>query len=483
MVEKREKYCTRKIYSMKIDHSFMRHHVPTTRSEGVSFEYDGTGIWRIDSRFVGSGDIFLALAGTQHDGHDFVEDALRRGARACVIKEDRWVGLEKRLEPFLQKATCILVPDPFQALITWATAWRASFSCPVIGVTGSLGKTSTKEYIAHVLRLCGKSVVASEGNQNTLLGVALNIMRMREHHQYAIFEMGISARGEMQALVELARPTTAVITSIAHQHMESLGSLVDIVSEKRLIFGALQKDGVGFVNGDQPLLAQVAYNHPVIKFGLKMVNQIQARQVHYHDKSTSCIIKLYRDRYPLTLATEHSAATYHALAAAAVAHYFGIPAHDIVKALEHPLEVPSRFQKRAFGNNGQHVIIDDTYNANPESMKAALLAFERCKVPGKKIAILGDMLGLGISAPFWHRQIGRFLRKTSSLEHVILVGEHMKWACKMLMHTMSVELQPTWQGAVAAAREHVNNEPLYILVKGSRDVGLQHVVANFTEQT
>lgn len=465
---------------MKIDQNFIKNHVPQARIEGAVF--DGEGAWRVDSRSIQPGDIFVALSGVQHNGHDFVEDAFARGARSCVVQNDEFVRLESRIGRFLQQATCVIVADPLAALITWASAWRNLFSYPVIGVTGSLGKTSTKEYIAHVFRLSGKLYVASEGNQNTLLGSALNIMRMRGDHEYAIFEMGISARGEMQALVDLVRPTTGVITYIGHQHMEGLGSLADIAAEKRLIFGALRQDGVGFVNGDQPLLAQVAYSHPVIKFGLKMVNQIQARQVHHHDNTTSCVMKLYRDRYSLALTTEHSACVYHALAAAAVAHYFGIPAPDILKALEQPLEVPSRFQKRVFGNAGQHMIIDDAYNANPESMKAALLAFERCNVQGKKIAILGDMLGLGISAPFWHRQIGRFLRKASSLHHVILVGEHMKWACKMLIHGTSVELQPTWQGAVAAAQTYVDQEPSCILVKGSHDIGLQHVVTAFMEQ-
>lgn len=465
---------------MKIDQQFMKDHIPQTKIEGASCELEG--VWRVDSRCITPGDVFIALSGDQQDGHDFVEDALMRGARTCIIKSDNWAALESRIRPFLVDGTCIIVPDPFEALMRWAAAWRKQFSYPVIGVTGSIGKTSTKEYIAHVFRLCGKSYIASEGNQNTLIGIALNIVRMRAHHEYAIFEMGIDSRGEMQQLVDLALPTTAVITSIGHQHMEGLGSLADIAAEKRLIFGALQQDGVGFVNGDQPLLSQVAYEHPIIRFGLKMNNQFQARQIQYNNQKTSFIMKLYGERYPVTLATEHSASVYHALAAAAVAHYFNIPAADIVHALQEPLQVPSRFQKRIFGSNGQHMIIDDTYNANPESMKAALLAFERCEVGGKKIAILGDMLGLGINAPFWHRQIGRFLRKASSLHHVILVGDHMKWASKMLIHGSSVELQPTWQEAVTSVQRYITQETACILVKGSHDVGLHHVVNALVER-
>jgi UDP-N-acetylmuramoyl-tripeptide--D-alanyl-D-alanine ligase len=481
MAEKQEKFCTRKIYRMKIDSNFMKDHIPHMRLTGASFSHI-EGSWRVDSRCVMPGDVFIALSGEQHNGHSFVEDAFARGARWCIVKEECWPELEDVIKRFLVERTCIIVADPFEALTQWASAWRKQFKYPVIGITGSLGKTSTKEYIAHVFRLCGKSYVASEGNQNTLLGSALNILRMRSHHEYAIFEMGIDSRGEMQKLVNLVAPTTAVITSIGHQHMAGLGALPDIAAEKRLIFSALQQDGIGFINGDQPLLSHVAYRHPVIKFGLKMVNQIRAGQVSYHDQKTSCVIKLYRDRFPLTLATEHSASVYHALAAAAVAHYFDIPSSSIVQALQEPLEVPRRFQKRIFGAVGQHMIIDDTYNANPESMKAALLAFERCEVGGKKIAILGDMLGLGINAPFWHRQIGRFLRKTSSFQHVILVGEHMKWACKMLMHGTSFELQPTWQEAVTSAQRYINQAPSCILVKGSSGVGLSHAVTVLMEQ-
>lgn len=465
---------------MSLDQDFLIRCVPQARIEGRFEALDGT--WRVDSRVIEQGNIFVALAGEHHDGHDFVSDAFARGAQVCIVKKDRWDKLWPTIRQFLSERACIIVPDPLAALLAWATAWRAQFSYPVIGVTGSVGKTTTKEYIAHIFRAQGRSCLASQGNQNTLIGISLNILRMRSSHSCAVFEMGINRHGEMKDLVKLVRPTTGVITAIGHSHMEGLGSLADIAGEKRHIFDELQRDGIGFINGDQAILANIAYEHPVIKFGLRMVNQVQARQVNYRQQGIACVLKIYRERVPLVLPTENGARLYHALAAAAVTHYFGVPVPDIVTALQQSLEIPGRFQKRFFGARKQHMIIDDSCNASPESMKAALASFERLEAQGKKIAILGDMLEMGINAPFWHRQLGRMLKKTSSLDHVILVGNHVQWTSTMLPHVHSFEICATWQDAVAAVGHVLENEPACILVKGSYGVGLGNLVRTLVEK-
>src|SRR5690606_28378310 len=155
----------------------------------------------------------------------------------------------------------IAVPDTLQGLIRLAMAWRDQFSYPVIGITGSVGKTSTKEMIVNICKKANINYVASHGNQNTKIGLALNILRMREKHNVALFEVGISKRGEMVQLARMMKPTSAVITSIGHSHMEGLGSLSDIALEKRSIFHCFTEESIGIINGDIPMLSDIGYTH------------------------------------------------------------------------------------------------------------------------------------------------------------------------------------------------------------------------------
>jgi len=458
---------------MNLDRKFIATVIPEVIFQGVELVI--TGEWTVDSRIVKQGDLFVALKGSVVDGHDFVIDALGRGAAAVMISESRWAELSAALVPYVAKVHVIIVPDTYKALIALAMAWRERFTYPVIGITGSVGKTTTKELLAAIMRAHGKNVVASTGNQNTLIGLAINVMRMRADHDYAIFELGISRRGEMAELARLAKPTMGVITALGHSHMEGLGSLGDIATEKRDIFAYLKPDGVGVINGDQPLLSGFAYSHPVIKFGYKMINQVQARQVQCHFGSIQFALKLYRERYTVRLAGENQSRVYNALAAATVAYYFGVPAATILRAIEQDLHVEGRFQKR-FVRSTQSIIIDDSYNASPESMKAALIAFEQLESSGKKIAVLGDMLELGINAPFWHRQLGRFLRKSPSLSHVIFVGEQMKWAGKAAPYGLSYELKNNWEEVVQALRDRLTTGQVSVLIKASRGMAFNKLV-------
>lgn len=458
---------------MKLDQKFITAQIPEATFQGVAV--NAAGSWVVDSRVIQQGDIFSALPGDRVDGHDFVLQALQRGALGCLVAQSAWVHLAPLVAPFMTKAFFVIVPDTRQALVVLATAWREQFSIPVIGITGSVGKTTTKELLVAIIRRQGLSVVASEGNQNTLIGLSLALLRMQPEHQFAIFEMGINKRGEMDALARMVKPTMGVITALGHGHMEGLGSLTDIAAEKRDIFKYMKADGIGVINGDQPQLGGVAYAHPVIKFGCKMINQVQARQIQQRPGGIHFVLKLYRDRYQVQLASENQSRIYNALAAAAVACFFSIPAETIVASLTTDFSVKSRFQRRHIKGT-QSLIIDDSYNAIPESMKAALVAFEHLESSGKKIAVLGDMLELGITAPFWHRQLGRFLRKTPSVHHVVFVGEQMKWAGKAAPLGLSYEHHDTWEQAAVVVRDRVAHEQSVVLVKGSRGMALNKLV-------
>jgi len=464
--------------TMSLDQKFITMNISPVEYGGIPLAVHGE--WKVDSRQITAGDCFVALSGVNHDGHDFIADACARGAVAVMMARSRCDSFAEVMRAYDAKCTWIMVDDPRTALIALAAAWRKQFTYPVIGITGSMGKTTTKEMLSRIFTVQGSLHIASRGNQNTILGAALTLLRMRAEHAYAIVEMGISARGEMEQLAMLVQPDTAVITAIGHSHMEGLGSIADIAAEKRVIFKYLKYNGVGFINGDQSLLL-VAYHHPVIKFGCKTVNQIQARQIQQDSQGISFYLKLYRDRYHVRVASENRARVYNALAAAAVAHYYGVPASIILQSISSTTTVESRFQHRPIGITGS-VIIDDSYNASPESMKSALLAFEHLEGPGKKVAVLGDMLELGVNAPFWHRQLGRFLRRIPSLSHVVFVGDTIRWATKTVPYGLSYEVVPDWRAATVAVSKILSENRATVLVKASHGVGLSNVVESLVSK-
>lgn len=220
---------------MPFDAHFIQNTVP-----GVSILYGICPVnvnFSVDSRTIQKGDIFVALSGERVDGHSHVISALKNGAAGAIIaagKEHEILSLKDK--KIWQNAFIVTAPDPLQALLQLAYAWRTFFDYPILAITGSVGKTSTKELIAHIVRLSGKTYFASQGNQNTILGVALNILRMKNVHEGAIFEVGVNKRGEMEKIAALLRPTYAIVTNVGHAHMEGLGSLQDISFEKRSLF-------------------------------------------------------------------------------------------------------------------------------------------------------------------------------------------------------------------------------------------------------
>jgi UDP-N-acetylmuramoyl-tripeptide--D-alanyl-D-alanine ligase len=342
-----------------------------------------------------------------------------------------------------------------------------------------LGKTSTKERISHILKEYGMPHLVSRANQNTRIGVALNILRMRTEHHAAIYEVATGNRGDIALIADILRPTTAVVTSIGHQHMEELGSLQDIAHEKRSIFKYFSEDSIGVICGDQALLSSVSYGHPMIKFGSKSTNQIQMRKVSIVGDTIHFVLKIYQEKYTITLKQTHEGTIQNVLAATAIAHILQVPNDVIVKAIQKPISIPGRFEYCTMKNN-KGILINDTYNANPEGVKVALATLENIESTAKKIVVLGDMKGLGRHyAPFWHRQIGRFLRKVQSLKKLILVGTDVQWTKKTLPMELPVSMVGSWQEAVEVLKKDLDTEAL-VLVKGSRSLHLENLVNEFT---
>jgi len=437
----------------------------------------------VDSRSPKKGEIFVALEGENFDGHDFLQQALQNGACGLLIKKEKEKKLKDVSRELLDKKLVFLVDDPLQALIQLAKNWRQKFEYPVIGITGSLGKTTTKEMVANILDGAKFSAFISFKNQNTIIGLSLNILNMRLHHKTAVFEIGINKAGEMEEIVDVLRPDIALITGIAHSHTQGLGNLESIAEHKKKIFQHFKESNIGIVNGDQKNLANIYYNHPVIKFGLKIKNQIQARKIKVKknddDKlETEFTLKIYSTKKRIALSGNHISIINNALAACSIAHLLGISFNNIVQGLQSFKGFENRFEKRKL-KEGKGVIISDCYNANPESMKAAIFAFSQMECKGPKVAVLGDMLELDEKEKFWHCQIGRTLNKIDDLNFLILVGKRAKTIAKTAPLNIGIMYADDWKSAKNILQDFlkkVNKSDSLILTKASRGIGLYKMV-------
>ncbi|MBM3887483.1 hypothetical protein FJ364_06140, partial [Candidatus Dependentiae bacterium] len=280
-------------------------------------------------------------------------------------------------------------------------------------------------------------------------------------------------------------PTIGVITNIGHMHGAGLGGTAGIVFEKRQIFKFFETHHVGIINGDQALLADAYYAHPIAKFGFKTKNQVQARKVHVNVGSdgqlrTSFTLKWYGKKASISLIGGHHGYVSNALAASTVAYFLNIPFSAVVQGLAQFRSFSGRFQIYQL-KSGTGRLISDCYNAGPESMRAAIEAFGRMPVDGKKVAVIGDMLELGEKEIFWNRQVGRMIAKAGSVDEVILVGSLAAAAKTTLPFSTKISLAPTWKEAVPLLEEAISSSAL-VLIKGSRGVALKNLVDIFAAE-
>lgn len=431
-------------------------------------------LFSVDTRTVQKGDVFIALQGERVDGHDFIEQALQKGASGFMIANHKKDELFQKFGSQLSNKQVLCVDDTLQALVDLASHWRSQFLYPVVAITGSVGKTTTKEMVKNILKLTDKNFLVSSGNQNTLVGVSLNILKMRAHHQVAVFEVGIGKRGAMKHLASLLRPTYAVITKIGYGHMEGLGDLSSISHEKRELFSCFSHRDIGVINGDQQELTNISYAHPVLRFGYKTTNQIQARKIVIEHNVTTFVAKIYDQKYGVVMQGCHEARIMNALAAISVGYLLQIPNEILIKGVEQPLMVNGRFQ--ILPHHSGSILINDGYNANPDSTKAALLAFHAYETERQKVVVLGDMLELGIDTLFWHRQLGRFLAKITDIHHVVLIGKHVQATQKTLPLGIKSTMFDTAQDAFDFLKNMLLEKNKVFLFKGSNSIKLSDLV-------
>lgn len=424
----------------------------------------------LDSRKAETDFCFVATRGERVDGHSFIPDVLAKGA-ACVVCEYIPEGAEGNF---------IVVKDSFQALREIAEYYRSTLRIPVIGITGSVGKTSTKEFIAGVLSQ-KYNVLKTEGNFNNEIGVPLTLLRIRKEHEIAVVEMGINHFGEMHRLSKMVKPDTCVMTNIGECHLEFLGSREGILRAKSEIFDYLSEDGTVYVNGDDDMLQtieRVKHKKPV-RFGMDSRNDYYADGIA-NKGLLGCSFMLHTPEECFAAKTnlpgEHM--IRNALAAAAVAQQYGLTEQEIVQGIASVVPVGGRSN---IVRRGSLTLIDDCYNANPVSMRAALDLLALAE--GRKIAILGDMGELGENEAEYHAQIGAYA-VNAQITGLICIGKlakHMyQGACREKEKTLCnifVKYYETLNELLdQIAGSGIRMEELTVLVKASHSMQFDKIV-------
>jgi UDP-N-acetylmuramoyl-tripeptide--D-alanyl-D-alanine ligase len=349
-----------------------------------------------DSRSIAAGQLFVPLRGENFDGHDFLLQAARRGAAAC-LSEELIAGFP---------APVVQVHDTLRALGDLAAAWRERLRGPLVAITGSSGKTTTKEMLASILKETGDGL-KTEGNFNNLIGVPLTLFRLDpQSHEWAVVEMGMSARGEIARLVQIARPQVGVITNIGHAHLDTLGGIEGVARAKGELFAALPPGGTAVVNADDFRVRSLPVANGVkrVLFGMSPDAQVRGQDLRLRERDSAFRLCMGSTEVLVRLHAPGRHNVFNALAAAAAAAALGVDPATIARGLARYRPVSGRFNLSSLP--GGALLIDDSYNANPLSVKAALTTLSEMPGAGRRIAVLGDMLELGSDAARLHREIG-----------------------------------------------------------------------------
>jgi len=436
----------------------------------------------IDSRSIRKGECFVAFEGKRFNGHDFVEEALKKGASTVIFSQDiaRSDNWEDRL--FLE------VNDTEAALQTLAHYVRQGWGKSLIAISGSVGKTTTREFAATLLERRFK-VVQSPGNLNNEVGVPLSLLRISGEHEIAILELGMSHPGELRILTRICAPDAAVLTNVASVHAEFFADLDEIASAKGEILEGLSPEGRFFFNADDPRLCSLASNYSgeTTSFSLDQPSDVRISNCRFKD--------LDEMSFDIELAEEHLGATaffvgrhflYNIAAAVAVATSFGVPHEEIVEGISR-LKVPSmrgqilRFSR---GNEDPITVWDDSYNSSPLALNTVLETVR--ELPGfrRKILALGEMLELGPQAPELHRQAGHSVARCS-VDVLVTVGEGGNYIGQGAQEKGFPQKMIAHFGSSQEAAEFLIEQLApgeFLLVKGSRGVGMDRVIRLFEER-
>ncbi len=378
--------------------------------------FSGIGI---DSRTVGADEVFVAIRGENHDGHRFVGAVVEAGGRGLILAR---AALPEDTAPWEAVGVlCVAVDDTLQALGDLALFHRSRNRARVVAITGSNGKTTTRAMTAAVLAQRFQ-VIATRGNFNNAVGLPLSLFAMAPAHEWAAFEIGTNHPGEIDRLAQICRPDIGVITNIGPAHLEGLGSLEGVRDAKGELIGRLAPGGQMVLNADDPLVMQLAPRcaTPPLLFGLCEAAEVRGSQVRVEDATLSFRLHLPgQDPAPVQMAGAAAFMASDALAAAAIGWLAGMTAGEIAAGLAAFAPVAGRMTRRTTGRG--IVVIDDSYNANPASVAAAMQALAAEGGGGRKVLVLGEMRELGGRSAAWHRQVGKDAA-SAGIDRLCLVG-------------------------------------------------------------
>ncbi len=424
-----------------------------------------------DSRKLAQGDLFIALRGERFDGYEFVAQAAQGGAVASMVNADSYKEHPSVPSP---QSPVLAVTDTRFALGQLAAYWRKQFDIPLVAVTGSNGKTTVKEMLAGILRAAAGSdaaVLANAGNLNNDIGMPLTLLQMGAQHRYAVIEMGMNHPGEIDYLTRIACPDVALVNNASGAHLEGLGSVKAVALAKGEIFAGLRANGTAIINADDayaPLWRTLVGAHPLLEFGLDQQADVSGR---WQPKKFGLQIEVRAPQGNFTADLQVPGAhnARNALAATAAAIALNVPLETIAAGLQRFGGVAGRLQRKPAKHGA--TLIDDTYNANPASLSAAIGVL--AKAPGKRVLVLGDMGELGGDAATLHAEIGAEARR-AGIERLFALGELSAHAVGEFgsggKHFERIE-------DLQDALEHELDGNTTVLVKGSRFMKMERVVS------
>ncbi len=420
-----------------------------------------------DTRTLRRGDLFIALRGARFDGHDFLTQAAQSACGIVVQQPDKSIALPQWV-----------VPDTLVALGQLASLGREQFSGPVIAITGSSGKTSVKEMVAAILNDCGPTL-ATRGNLNNHIGVPLTLLRLEAQHRYAVIEMGASAAGEIAYACGIARPTVALVNNVMPAHVEGFGSLAGVARAKGEIYRGLSAEGTAVLNLDEPWVSEWQATLPCVNTLTFSVASDEAdlrvAEVTFDSKGCAAFTLLTASGsvpVKLRISGRHNLA--NALAASACALAAGASLENISAGLQQVMPVHGRMEFKS-GSSGAR-IIDDSYNANPGSVCAAIDTL--AEFAGERLLVLGDMAELGAGAAQMHRDVGAYARE-KGIDRLLAVGP---WSLHTVAGFGANGTHFSDKAALIKTLVAALGTDATVLIKGSRSAGMEEVVQAITAE-
>lgn len=426
-----------------------------------------------DTRNIKKGELFIPLIGERFDGHDYINEAYEKGAYVVLSEKN----LNSKDKPY------IIVENTLKALHEIARYYKNKFSLSIVAITGSSGKTTTKDMVASVLAE-KYEVLKTEGNLNNAIGLPLTLFRLNKKHQVAVLEMGMNSLGEIKTLAELVRPDIGIITNVGTAHIEKLKTRDNILKAKKELFTYFNTKNIAIINGDNDMLNKIPKEaYRIQRFGIKIDNNLRAYDVR-EDKENEIGFKtdIGNKTYEVIIPMPGIHNVYNALSAIAVGLELEMEMDEILagiykfKSSKHRMEI--------FTNGDNIRIINDAYNANPESMRAAIDVLKTYSRSSRTICILGDMFELGEKSKRLHRLLGEYITK-AGIRKIITIGKHAKYIAKGAKNNGFSKKNIFTYESNSQALKHIRKiiKPKdSILIKGSRGMRMEEIVEFLRER-